>query len=85
MSKSRFEELSRRLRDKETELSQAEGKLEATKQEAREKHNTDDVDELEKKKQKYENQMKQLEDQIKELEDEIEDELNKIENEDDDE
>lgn len=81
----KVEELSRQVREKESELSEARGKLDATEQEAKEKYGTDQVKELEKKKQKLEKEKEKLEDKKQELENEIENELKEIEKEDDDE
>ncbi len=81
----KVEQLSQRVRDKESELSEAKGRLEATKQEARDKYGTDDEEQLQKKIKKREKEKEKLESEKQNLESEIEKELEEIENEEDDE
>lgn len=80
-SADEVERLSRKVREKESELSEAKGRLEATQKEAEEKYGTSDIEEIKKKKEKIQRKKEKLEEKKEKLEGEIESELEKIENE----
>lgn len=76
----KFEELKSLVEEKKNELAEARGKLESTKQAAKDEFETDDIKELEKLKESYEKKKKKLEKRLTELEEEIENLLNQMEN-----
>jgi len=79
VSKEKVESLKKKVKSKERELSEAQGRLDAAKKAAREEFGTEDPDELEQLKEDKEKELENLEEQLEELNQKVEDSLSKIE------
>jgi len=79
VSKEKVESLKKKMKTKERELSEAQGRLDAAKKAAKEEFGTDDPEELQQIKEEKEQELENLEEQLEELNQKVEEGLSKIE------